>query len=158
MQPCNNTSVGILVVRYGALLLIERRRPPYGWTLPAGHVDPGEDYETAARRELREEAGLTATAMTLVHSGRYANRCQRPGGDWHRWAVYKATTEGNPARSLTETKAMTWADRPALGGLAQVTRQHLAAEADRGTWRQQPGLGPVFLPILGSLGWVGAQW
>lgn len=32
----------------------------YSWELPAGSMEPGEDPAAAARRELREEAGMTA--------------------------------------------------------------------------------------------------
>lgn len=45
----------------GRLLLFrftpEDGRTPF-WTTPGGAVDPGETYEAAARRELREETGL----------------------------------------------------------------------------------------------------
>ncbi len=38
-----------------ALLLIHRRGV---WDLPKGHRDPGEELETCARREVREEVGV----------------------------------------------------------------------------------------------------
>lgn len=33
---------------------------PHNWQFPQGGVDEGEDYETAARRELAEETGVTS--------------------------------------------------------------------------------------------------
>jgi ADP-ribose pyrophosphatase len=48
----------------GAVLLVRQYRHPVGgelWELPAGSIDPGEDAETAARRECQEELGVIAS-------------------------------------------------------------------------------------------------
>ncbi len=50
-----------------SVLLLRRAVDPGrgGWDLPAGYLDPGESFETAARREAREEAGLEVELVAL---------------------------------------------------------------------------------------------
>ncbi len=53
----------------GAIYLVRQFRYPVGrhsWEIPAGTLEPGEDPLTAARRELREETGLTAAHWQCV--------------------------------------------------------------------------------------------
>jgi ADP-ribose pyrophosphatase len=53
----------------GRILLVRQFRLPandYMWELPAGRRDPGETLLRAAKRELREETGLTAKRWTRL--------------------------------------------------------------------------------------------
>jgi ADP-ribose pyrophosphatase YjhB (NUDIX family) len=62
---------GCLVINDQGQLLLGRRTDNGMWSTPGGHVDPGENFEEAARRELREEAGLVAKEAEEILSGRY---------------------------------------------------------------------------------------
>ena len=54
-------AAGMLVVRRDSVLLLERAHAPHAGFLdvPGGFIEAGESLEGGARRELREEAGLT---------------------------------------------------------------------------------------------------
>lgn len=51
------------------LLLTEVALPGRGWDLPGGHIDPGEQANVAAVRELVEETGFVASPEELSLAG-----------------------------------------------------------------------------------------
>ena len=56
------------IFREGAVLLIERAKGALKgrWSLPGGHIEPGETAQAAAVREVREETGVEADIQGLV--------------------------------------------------------------------------------------------
>lgn len=122
MSParCDHKSVGILVRRDDRVLLIGRKRPPFGFAAPAGHVDGDATFAVAAARELREEVGLVASSLTLVAAARKDNACRRAGGTWHYWEVFEATAQGEPRGSDEETTSVLWAGADDLARLARL--------------------------------------
>jgi 8-oxo-dGTP diphosphatase len=61
--------VGAVVARDGALLLVRHQKPdrdPY-WVLPGGRLEPGETIPECARREIREETGLSANFSGVLY-------------------------------------------------------------------------------------------
>jgi dATP pyrophosphohydrolase len=73
----------LIHVRRGDEFLVTHRSPDGGgyWHTIAGGVDPGEEWEAAARRELREETGHDAGALEPLGEFSYVPEAREDAGD-----------------------------------------------------------------------------
>lgn len=75
-RPGRRFASVVLVDARGWVLLQERdehaRIDPERWGLPGGHLEPGEDPQDGALRELAEETGLSLAPDDLHHVGTHA--------------------------------------------------------------------------------------
>jgi ADP-ribose pyrophosphatase YjhB (NUDIX family) len=86
-------------------LLLGRRRDNEKWTLPGGHLNPGEDPRDGAERELYEETGLRPTSLSFLKEYVTAS-----GVKLHCFSAYvtgKPHSELDPDDEVSEWK---WVD------------------------------------------------
>lgn len=110
-------AASVAVVREdGGVLCIQRGHPPAEgeWSLPAGHIEPGERPALAAARELAEEAGLEVDpdALTLAcaqqlptHGGKHMVSID--------YAVRSGEVNGTPSAG-SDAVDVAWLTRDAL--------------------------------------------
>ncbi len=94
-QGLMHRAVHILVFNQNHDCLLQKRsmfkdKHPGVWdSSAAGHLDAGEDYESAARRELQEELGIEG--VRLLHLGNIPPSAQT---GWEHVALYAALYDG----------------------------------------------------------------
>lgn len=96
--------VGGALVRAGRVLAARRSTPAAvagRWEFPGGKAEPGETEAQALERELLEELGVQARALTRL-PGAWA---VRPGLELHFWTA--ELLAGEP-RALQEHDALRW--------------------------------------------------
>jgi ADP-ribose pyrophosphatase YjhB (NUDIX family) len=95
--PDPKVAVAVIVARGRQVLLVSRLNEPYQgrWSLPAGFMDAGEDPIAAAKRECREETGLTIQVQDLFEV--CTGRSHPHGADI--LLVYRAKMESGDLRA-----------------------------------------------------------
>ncbi|HVU23164.1 MAG TPA: NUDIX domain-containing protein [Opitutus sp.] len=111
-------AVHVLVFDRGGRVFLQKRSmrkdtSPGRWDSScSGHVDAGEDYDTAAGRELGEELGLSVTASGSTSAGPAPERwfrveaCAETG--WEFCWVYRLGAEGPFALNPDEIERGEW--------------------------------------------------
>lgn len=90
----------LLVDDHGRVLLMERDehapRAANQWGMVGGHVEPGEDFDTAVSRELAEETGLRMAVpeLRLWHAGTF---CYSDADEPFDYRVYAGRTSATDA-------------------------------------------------------------
>lgn len=119
-RPC----VGIVLIGPDRRVLAARRTDtPDAWQMPQGGIDPGEDPQDAARRELAEETGVTSirylgetegwlhydlpeSLLGKAWGGRYRGQAQK----WFAFAFTGSEAEIVLDGTHGEFDAWRWAD------------------------------------------------
>ena len=105
-------AAGGVVRRDGRIAVVHR--PRYDdWSLPKGKLDPGETWEEAALREVREETGLECALGEELSSTRYHDRKGRSKLVRY-WLMDPVGGEFAPNDEVDELRWLTPAEAAAL--------------------------------------------
>jgi 8-oxo-dGTP diphosphatase len=133
---------GLVIVRDGAVALIERHREGHDyWIFPGGGVEPGETLEVAAVREAAEELGLAVRLgrrILELHEEWFGRTVQHfflaEATDAH---FGEMTGPERDEQSATNRYRRAWVpvqDVPALELLPTVAKDMVVAVAGGGEW------------------------
>lgn len=121
-------AVHVFVINGRGELLLQQRSllkdaHPGVWdSSVAGHLDAGEDYASAAVREMEEEMGITDVESQEV--GRIAP-CEATG--WEHVRLYQVRWEGSPKFPCAEIDAVLWLSADEIDAWTQARPEDFAS-------------------------------
>lgn len=96
-------SVGMFVRnQHNQILLFKRTIYPFAHTIPAGHLDTGEEAKSAAIREVEEEVGCTPIKVKLFSQEDVVGDECRRGADNHRWSLFTGLLPNDATITLND--------------------------------------------------------
>ena len=119
--PVPRVGVGGVVVQDGAILMVERGRPPRAgqWAIPGGKLHWGELLEEAVAREVEEETGLSVEVGELIWTG------QTIGPDWHFILLdFEATVTGGSLSAGDDAADAAWVPLDEVEELPLTSSMH----------------------------------
>jgi 8-oxo-dGTP pyrophosphatase MutT (NUDIX family) len=94
-------SIGVFLFNTNKqMLLFKRVIYPFVFTIPAGHLEVGEDPMEAGKREVEEETGIKLESIRLVTEEDFAGDECKWGADHHRWHLYDAIVPNDTEFSI----------------------------------------------------------
>lgn len=123
-------------------VLLGKRRGSHGagyYAAPGGHIEYGESFEAAARREVREETGLEITGLRLLAVGNYL--FTRDDGLRHYIDVDFVCEAPEGEAQLCEPEkceGWDWYDPAALPAPLFIVTQRMIESLQAGTILNQP--------------------
>ena len=114
----------VVVLNDRGEVLLELRSDARIWALPAGRMEPGETYEQAAIREVREETGY-AIELERVVGDYWRPQLGERGGDKMR-VFAGCVVGGDPSVHDSESLEVRWFPLDALPKpLFRFSREHI---------------------------------
>lgn len=113
-----NKAVGVLPVdAKGRIWLVGQYRYPihcYSWEIPEGGGHSDETAEDAARRELREETGLTAGRLELISRSHLSNSVSDEAGFIFRATDLEQGASAPEGSERLQVRLVEWSDAWAM--------------------------------------------
>lgn len=133
---CDNLFVALLLeqgqgARRRILLVRDKHSEDSIFMIPRDHMDENYPDFAAAADRLIDWLGITLHGSAeLVFQDRFHSSCNRPGGDWHAWRVYRFEAADNPVFAQTSRWEYRWTDRRTLARFAARTKEYHAAHEE----------------------------
>lgn len=124
--------IGCIVFKGEDVLLVRRGKPPRlgQWSLPGGAQHVGERAEEAARRELREEAGIEVGTLALAIVVDAISRDGDGRALYHYTIIdFAAEWVSGEAIAADDVSAVAWARPSELPGYDLTPETHRAIAA-----------------------------